>query len=571
MTGSLRLLLEDFLGLMREEGELDTFLPLLMSAMGHEVVYRAQKGTRQYGVDIVSVGTDGTGASTLFLWLVKCGDIGRQEWNSGPQSIRQSIDDVGDVYLRSHIAPEHRKLRKKLLVVTNGDFGSNLNETIAAYLETWCRAKKVDAEQVNGSKLAAWTEKYLLDEYVLPSESRAKFRRMLANVDHPDLAISVGRNFIDKMLGDATVPARSRAAVMKRLLTGLRGIRTALQVLFVWSVHEDNLTVVYTLSQYAILATWSRLYRELESGNAKVAIEFTALLVWLADVAENYHQRMDAYYVVQDAFANALPENLLVSRAVFDELGKLAQQGCFFAFKAKVIGDVNLELAALRYADRVKALLQSHSCSALPAFDYQSVNVHAALLLLVAVGECDIAQAWVIKMCQRLFDATVARRFMPMSSASFEDALEVRSGDHEIVEEFCSTSILLPILFAWTAALGMKEAYAFLRSKVVPRLGGTTPNIWSSEQGFDDAVGCGQMLHEHGIGEALMDFPEEPDAFLRTMSEGLAGVDGIENSSWYRLRAPYIPLLAALHWRSQLPREMLFRQAVAFAGHPLAN
>ena len=110
MTDSLRLLLEDFLGLMREEGELDVYLPLLMSAMGHEVVYRAQKGPRQYGVDICSVGRDEDGVRKLFLWLVKCGDIGRQDWNSGPQSVRQSIDDVGDVYLHSHVAPQHAGL-----------------------------------------------------------------------------------------------------------------------------------------------------------------------------------------------------------------------------------------------------------------------------------------------------------------------------------------------------------------------------------------------------------------------------------------------------------------------------
>ncbi|MES2106963.1 MAG: hypothetical protein V4634_23305 [Pseudomonadota bacterium] len=36
---SLTLLLEDFLGLMREEGELDKFLPLLLSGMGHHIVW----------------------------------------------------------------------------------------------------------------------------------------------------------------------------------------------------------------------------------------------------------------------------------------------------------------------------------------------------------------------------------------------------------------------------------------------------------------------------------------------------------------------------------------------------
>lgn len=570
MTGSLRLLLEDFLGLMREEGELDVFLPLLMSAMGHEVVYRAQKGPRQYGGDIVSVGADDDGKRKLFLWLVKCGDIGRQDWDTGPQAIRQSINDVGDIYLRSHVPPEHKRLRKKLLVVTNGDFKASLNETIAAFLETWCLQKKVDAEQVNGSRLAAWTEKHLLDEYILPTDSRILLRRMLANLTSPDLCILVGRKLIDQMLEGAVAPAKSKAAALKKLLTGLRGMRTALQVVFMWSINEDNLLAAYMLNQYAVLATWSQLHQRLHAGDAKLSEEFGQLLGGLSVVAETYHQRMDDYYVVQDSFANALPNSILVSRTVFDELGKMGQQGCLLAFQAVASGTQVVRDGALKYARRIKALLQSHSCSALPAFDYQSSNIHVALLLLVFAGERETAEAWLSRLCQRLHYATAVRKFMPMS-ATFEDALAIREGEEEMADEFCNTSTLLPILFVWTAALDMRDSYDFLRSKVLPRLQGITPNLWSSESGFDDAVGSGQTLHEHGVGESVMHFPEEPSEFLLAMSVGLAEIDGIEKSTWYQLGAPFIPLLAAVHWQSQLPREMLVLQTIAFAGAVAAD
>ena len=61
---AIRLMLEDYLGLMKEEGELDVFLPLLLGAMGHEIIYRPQKGVRQYGVDLTSVGPDDAGRKT---------------------------------------------------------------------------------------------------------------------------------------------------------------------------------------------------------------------------------------------------------------------------------------------------------------------------------------------------------------------------------------------------------------------------------------------------------------------------------------------------------------------------
>jgi hypothetical protein len=273
---------------------------------------------------------------------------------------------------------------------------------------------------------------------------------------------------------------------------------------------------------------------------------------------------MDDYYVVQDAFANALPDSLLVSRTVFDELGKLAQQGCFFAFQAAFFESPDLESCALNYVRRVKSLLESHSCSALPAFDHHSVNIHVALLLLIVAGERKAAEQWLMKLCQRLCYATAARKFLPLS-ATFEDALAVREGEMPMAAEFCSTSTLLPILLVWVAALDMHEAYNFLRAEVLPNLKGTTPNLWSSEEGFDDVVGNGQTLQTHGIGEVLGQIPEKPSDFLLTMSARLPGINGIETSSWYQLRAPFIPLLAGVYWQLQLPREMLVQQAVAFA------
>ena len=238
--------------------------------------------------------------------------------------------------------------------------------------------------------------------------------------------------------------------------------------------------------------------------------------------------------------------------------------GYFLAFQANELGNQDAKIGSLNCSNRIKALLQSHSCSGLPAFDYQSVNIHVALLLLLATGEHDTAKAWLRELCQRFHYATTVRKFIPMS-ATFEDALAVRDGEEEMADEFCNTSTLLPIMFVWTAALGMRDAYDFLRLDVLPHLKATTPNLWSSESGFDDAVGNGWALHEHGVGESVMHVPEQPDEFLMAMSVPLTGIDGIDKSSWYQLRAPYIPLLAALHWQSQLPREMLVGQTIAFS------
>lgn len=64
------------LGPMREEGELDIFLPLFLSGMGHEIVSRAHRGVRQHGVDIAPTGLSENGRKTLYLWLMTSSGCG---------------------------------------------------------------------------------------------------------------------------------------------------------------------------------------------------------------------------------------------------------------------------------------------------------------------------------------------------------------------------------------------------------------------------------------------------------------------------------------------------------------
>jgi hypothetical protein len=564
MSSSLRLLLEDFLSLMREEGELDVYLPLLLSAMGHEIVFRAQKGTRQYGVDISSVGKDEDGKKKLFLWLVKCGDIGRRDWNSGDQAIRPSIDDVGDTYLSSHVTPQHMKLPKKLVVLTNGDFNAAINLTIAQYLTTWSKRHSAETTMVNGSTLAAWTELHLLDEHVLAASNRALLRRMLANVATPELSIGVGRALIQELVQAAKEPARSAPAKRKQQLGALRGIRTALSVLQVWAHNERNLLAPYRLAEFAVLCVWAGLHDELLGGNREVAREFAELLFQMTAIAETYHEQMQPYYLTQDAFAHALPDSLIITDTVFTELGRLGLQGCIWAFHAVQDGNPLAEGMAGVYVNRVSALLKSHTCSQSPCYDYHSADIHSAMLLLLVGGRHAEAREWIGNLVGRLAHAVRAPKHWPLT-APFDDAMLIKHGFEEVSPEFRSTSTLLPILLMWASALGMNDVYAYARTEILSELKDTTPNCWSSDAGYDGLVADPNALFAHGVGEGVMHVPEEPAAFLTIISAALPGVEPIERTAWYVLRAAYIPVLAALYWRLQLPREMLVQQTVAVA------
>jgi hypothetical protein len=563
---NLQLLLEDFLGLMREEGELDAFLPLLLSAMGHQIVFRAQKGPRQYGVDIVTVGADADGHRKLFMWLVKCGDIGRSEWSANEQSVRQSIEDVGDVYLSTHVAPQHRRFRKKLVVLTNGEYKSAIALTLSQYLRQWAIQHAVEADHINGSQLAAWTERHLLDEHALPPAARTHFRRTLALVATPEVCVQSGRELIDALLEAAFEPAKSKGATRKKHLVALRAIRTALSILAIWARREANLAAPYRLAEYALLAVWSAFHSEYAAGNQEVVVEFTYLALQLLEAGEAYHQRVRPYYLVRDGFAHRLPDSLLVNERVFSELGRLGFCGYLWAFHATNGGPEWTAGMAVEYAARIEGLLVSHTCSGSPAYDHQAFDIHAAMLCLLAANKVDVAKHWLGAIVTRLLyvGQTQSKTRWPLN-LTFQELVNIQHGYAAVTPDMLETTVLVPIVALWTAALGMEEAYKALRDGLMPKLDGMTPNVWSSDAGFDSLLADQKKLIEHGVGEAILPLPSTGTEFLTLLSSPLADVSSIEASTWYQARAPYLPLLASLHWRLQVPREMLAKQVIAFA------
>lgn len=560
---NLRLLLEDYLSLMREEGELDVFLPLLLAAMGHETIIKAQKGPRQYGVDILTIGPGKGGRRTLHMWLVKRGDIGRPEWSATEQSVRQSIDDVGDVYLATHIAPQFKRLPKKLIVLTNGEYKSNIVEVLAQYLEAWEKRHQAESEYVGISTLATWTEKHLLDENALPSAGRTLFRRMLANISTPEFCVTAGREFIDSMIAEALVPADSEKARLKRHLTSLRAIRTALSILHVAGQKEDNLVAVYRLSEYALLAVWSKFQAEITSSNKPVITEFSELLDQMLSEGRTYHAKLDPYYRVKNAFPYSSADSIFANQRVFEELGRIGLCGYIWGF---IGAQGDLEFArgwAEQYAIRLENLLATHGCASSPVYDEQALDIHQALLLLVMTSRAERAKGWLTSLVQRLLYAARVQKHLPLN-ATFDEVLAVHHGYEEIGPEMLHTSALIPLLAIWTSALGLDGAYSALRSKVVPSLADTTLTAWSPDAGFDSILSEPSKLQPHGVGEDLT-LPEDPKKFLIAMCEPLAGVQPIAKSSWYQFGAPYMPLLSSLHWRMQAPREMIAKQVAALA------
>lgn len=355
----MNLVLRDYLALQKESGELDVLIPDLLLNMGLRPLNRAGKGSRQYGVDVPAVGTDPRdGVQKLVLVTIKQGDIDRKTWNSGlPADVQPSLDEILNIYLRSHVEPSHQGLPVRIVVATGGDMDEQVRLDWTSYAENNGGTVKrggtdyeVSFEFWGGDELAALIEAHLLDEYLFPSPSdgpdvRAVMRRTLALAGDPNFDLGPYEALVRATLD----PARLDTAAKRR--RALRALRLTLRVLYRWGEREGNLRPALLASEYVLLRVWHFMVTEgLTAANRVERPELGALYGTWHEVLYAYLEAIRPHCETPHGLFGYSPaDDIEYPVRVFDVLGHLALAGLGELYMARA---TYAKMMALAEAER---------------------------------------------------------------------------------------------------------------------------------------------------------------------------------------------------------------------------
>jgi hypothetical protein len=90
----------------------------------------------------------------------------KEKWDSNPQAVRQSLDEIKDVYLEKIITPEQKKLLKKIVLCTNGIIKQEVEINWKSYIGKHTIKNEIEYELWDGYKLASDIEENMLNEYI---------------------------------------------------------------------------------------------------------------------------------------------------------------------------------------------------------------------------------------------------------------------------------------------------------------------------------------------------------------------------------------------------------------------
>ena len=251
----MKLVIREYLNLLKESGEFDVLMSDLLLAMNFIPISRPQVGVRQAGVDIAATGNDSDGNDCLYLFVLKIGDIGRTDWNGSVNAIRPSLDEIQDLYLLSHVSSTHAKLKKYIILCTTGDLKQESQTDWTTYTQRYKVSSSKEFLFWNGDKVATLVEEHLLNEYVLSKELRSDLRKALALVGEPEYDLGHFYKILSELLLNNSPKDGQKltTANKRRLLKSFRTANIALNILFRWAESENNLHNAILAAERSVL------------------------------------------------------------------------------------------------------------------------------------------------------------------------------------------------------------------------------------------------------------------------------------------------------------------------------
>lgn len=516
----MKILISQYIRTLKERNELDRLLPNLLLSMDIIPLFTTQTGTRQYGVDIAAIGKDpDDGERKLFIFVIKQKDLGRSEWDSGPQSIRQSLNEVFDVYLKHHLLPKHKKLPKKIILSTSGDMKEEINQNWAGYLDDY---KLHEFDFWGADKLSIFIEKYMLNEHIFNDIDRTDLRKSLSLISENDYSQIDFHRLLLRTLMLNDDGGKVKEVKKLELEKSIRTCYLASNILAHWAIQDGNTKQALFVSERCLLWVWHRINLEKDPKKYYPAFE----IIWqnYINVSAEYFSKLQPYFHEEHLVSIYSTEHSLVNLTIFEHIGILATIGLsnfFTAFRKDVNEQQPLISNADIIADSLCALIINNPASGSPRLDGNVIEIVLGFMFLLLMGRKEFVIGWLKELVSRLDYVLRIGREHPISTDSIDDliSIECNSDDTYLREKTTSMSWMIPTLMGWCVILEKEEGYDVLLSGIKESYTKICSQIWHPTDELYKHLYFHPAQHLTGDTDAPITFPDSMSDYKHRMDE----------------------------------------------------
>lgn len=560
-SNPMRLALSHYLRTLRERDEFDRLLPELLTQMGYVPLVKPKAGVRQFGVDFPAAGRSLTdGVNELLLFVIKQGDIGRRTWSGDPNAVRESMEEIIDVWLASHVPPEYKDHRKVIVVATTGDLGQEVQPNWVGFAT---RHPQLHFEFWGADEVSDLVEAHLLNEHLFDGRDRADLRKALVMSADSDYRFEHLCRLMLRQLGvtpDGQLGEEGALQSVPALLKALRRVHLAALVCSHWADGESERRQALWVMERTLLWSFHRVV--LQSLQEQQDVREVVGDIWRSyqQAASRYYDAVAAHIRVKDGLSGYTREGAEYSVLLLEQVGLLASIGLSAAL-AESGQDDAWRARSNEFATALAAMLRNHDAAASPRLDAQVIDICLALVLFIQTGQHDLARLWTAEISGRLNFVFRLNRMFPVGSDSLDDLVELEvHGSDEFKGLMRRHSWLLATMASWCAMQGLDDMYENLadsHAKDYPDVGS---QLWHPTAHWASNWYFGPAHQESGSTEAPYALP----ASAQTLRDRIAQFNATGRLRWEEnspaLAVGLWPLdfIACRHFRTPVPASMWY-------------
>lgn len=489
----MRSIVREFFRGLKERDELDAIVPELLTATGFEVISRPQVGPRQFGVDVAAVGLDDDGRRKLFLFVIKQGDLTRNDWDGNPQAVRPSLGEVRDAYLDT-LAPEQLKLPVVVCITIGGVILQNVKPVVDGFMRKE-RTPRLEYRVWTGDTLTGMIVDGALREEVFPATRRKYLRRAAALVEEPDSSFQQFARLVNDVEADPKLKPVER----------VRSLYLALWILLVWGREAGNLDAPYRASEYVMLRAWEQLSPIIEKDRSRKREASHCLF----EITDLYLRTWDDLYFAKIlkhaghrhalSYAVGSRDSLDINLALFETLGRLALGGLFRVWLETKAGQPfgilhHPSKKLVGTARGIAEMIESNRALYTPTHEDQSIDIILAVMLLLMVPETQEAAAhYVSQIANAAMISFQWGEFYPVVEHDYASLIRAPDRTNEVVRrELTAASVLYPHLALFAMACGNSDLVKSLADFQDKHLPHCNFQIWVPNARSEEKLWSGQ-------------------------------------------------------------------------------
>lgn len=564
----MKIILKEYLVSLKERGDLDkAVLPNLLSEIGLRVLNTPMIGTRQNGVDIAAVGKikGEDEQSYLYLFVIKAGNVRRNDWDGGAQAVRAELNEAREVYLRSNVSKEHAGLPVKICLCCGGE----LEETV---LMNWAGFTEMNTTDDiayklwDGDRLAELMMRSLLARELLEEEPRRNFQKAIAMVNEPAACYDYTRAFLTDLLLEEQVDKKAQ-------LLSLRQAYICLHAVTAWAVEADNLESTYRVSELGLLFCWNVVrVNEPKKNPTKYYKTLTLILNQFLDLylttSEMYFSKTayahgNTLHALSVAVRSHKPVD--VNLAMFELLGRLAVRGIWTIHFSKSLSEADLEFSqsfaesTAQTLDTIVDVINANPTLNTPIKDDHMIEIALVMYLAQQTGSVNRFLPWLEGISGKTTFALLTNSQYPTCHRDYNDLLSHPvSSDQSYRDEACVGSILYPFLYLWMHHATHPSNIVEFTERLQKKIPNCTHQAWFPDENTDEHIWSGNT--DHGICVTDLSPQNGQVALAETLNQAIQTCAAIGELSAVKTGLTPMLLTACRHYRMPVPPNFWFVQ-----------